>query len=239
MDYELIENGSEFVFFLHGFGASKDAFLFAKDYVQKPCSMVFVSFAGFGKSPPPDKPYFVKDYANDVKALIDSLNIHTPITIVCHSFGARVAAVLAGSNKGLVNKILIVDGAGLKPRRSIKYYIRVHKYKRLKKQVLAGKKPSNVLENYGSADYRSQSKVMRQTFINVVNQDLANYFKAIDAKVYIMWGQKDTETPLYMAKKLKRLISNSELYVVKNASHFSYLDDTRTFILLLNKLLEM
>ena len=68
-------------------------------------------------------------------------------------------------------------------------------------------------------------KALLITFVNVVNQDLTEYFKKISCDTFIFWGDKDASTPLYMAKKLNKIINNSELYIVRNGGHFSYLDD--------------
>ena len=235
MEYKLIKrNNEEFVFFLHGFGGSKDSFLLAKDYIQADCSLVFLSFTGFGNSPPPEKAYTLDDYADEVKALIDELAKGKGVYVVCHSFGARVLGRLAYKYPALIKKAFIIDGAGVKPRRGVKYYLRVRKYKRLKRKVEKGLIPATMLDKYGSEDYKSLSKVMRQTFVNVVNYDSKTDFKSIKFKVLLMWGERDKDTPMYMAKKLKRWIKRSEFVIAKGAGHFSYLEQFDLFVNLLN-----
>jgi len=230
MDYEYINSGEHFVFFLHGWGGDKNAFSLVKNYTIENYSMVFISFPGFGESKPPQKPYYVEDYANEVKDLIIKIAKRKQVVIVCHSFGARVAAVLAATHPELVEKIFIVDGAGLKPKRSLKYYFKVLRYKRLKHKVNLGKVNKEKLNNFGSSDYKALNGVMKKTFVQVVNQDLTNCFKKINCEVFLFWGEKDKSTPLYMAKKLNKLIKKSRLYVVKGGGHFSYLDDQDAFI---------
>lgn len=230
MDYELVSGKGVPIVFLHGFGGSKQSFMLAKNQLENP--MLFLSFMGFGESGEPQAPYNLTNYADDLKSLIIELFKGQKVIIVCHSFGARVAAKLL-SKFDLASKLIIVDGAGLKPRRSIKYYYKVWKYKRLKRKVQRGKLDSKVLEKYGSDDYRGLSKVMKQTFINVVNEYLENDFKKVKCETLIFWGTEDRVTPLYMAKKLNRLIKNSALIKIKGAGHFSYLDRADIFLAVL------
>jgi pimeloyl-ACP methyl ester carboxylesterase len=77
---------------------------------------------------------------------------------------------------------------------------------------------------FGSKDYRVLSPVMKQTFVNVVNEDLSHDAKFIKTNTIIVWGDKDKETKAYMARKLKRLINGSKLYFLKGAGHFSFLE---------------
>ncbi|MBR2909780.1 MAG: alpha/beta hydrolase [Clostridia bacterium] len=229
IDYSIVSAPNQpFVFFLHGWGGSKESFYLVKNHIALICNMVFVSFSGFGESKEPEKPYTVEDYANELKELISNLT-NEKVIFVCHSFGARVAVKFANLYPKLVNKIMIIDGAGIKPKRSIKYYCKIYKYKRLKRKVQQGKIDKKELENYGSSDYKLLSNVMKQTFVNIVNEDLKKCYKKINCPMLLFWGEKDEDTPLYMAKKIKKLTKNSALIIVKNAGHFSYLEDRITF----------
>ena len=79
---------------------------------------------------------------------------------------------------------------------------------------------------------------MRKTFVNVVNEHLDYKLKEIDNKTLLVWGEKDTETPLYMGKRFKRGLKNSELVTLKNAGHFAFLDCPSTFNFLVKDFLQ-
>ena len=79
---------------------------------------------------------------------------------------------------------------------------------------------------FGSEDYKNADK-LRPVLVNVVNEDFTDLLKKIKCPVFIYWGEKDMSTPLWMAKKMNKLINDSALYVVKNGGHFSFLDDNR------------
>lgn len=217
------------IVFLHGWGGSIDSWIyFAKTFSYYGFFCVVVDFPGFGQSPEPTKAYSVYDYANEVSLLINKLDLKD-IVVVGHSFGGRIGIVLSGFLKLNITKLVLVDSAGIKPRRGIGYYIKVKKYKKLKSLVAMGKKPKEVLEKYGSDDYRQLSLVMKETFVKVVNEDLLEYAKQIKISTLIVWGDKDKDTPLYMAKKLKRAIKGAEMKVYAGG-HYSYLDNKKRFI---------
>jgi len=230
MDYDYIDGKGEIIFFLHGWGGDKNSFSWITNYFKNVCSFVFLSFSGFGNSPPPKKPYQITDYVLELKDLIVKLSKGKKVNLVCHSFGCRVGVKLSAMYPELVNKIFIIDGAGIKPKRKLNYYINVLRYKIAKKKVRKGKLNISTLDKFGSRDYKELSQTMKKTFVLVVNEDLKQYFKLIPQETFIFWGENDKETPLYMAKKIKKYIKNSTLYVAKNAGHFSYLDNIEEFI---------
>ena len=156
--------------------------------------------------------------------LFRSLNIEKA-TLVGHSFGGRVAIYIAAKYPEKVEKLVLVDSAGIKPRRGIKYRLKILLHKILKKFGKGLK---------GSKDYRALSSVMKKTFQNVVNYDETYLLSDITADTAIFWGDKDKDTPLYMARKLNKKIKSSHLFLLTNAGHFSYLDNSGYFLKILS-----
>ena len=217
------------IVFLHGWGGSIDSWIsIAKRFAGFGFYSVVLDFWGFGSSPEPKEPIGLEEYAVGVEAIINDLGLEK-VSIVGHSFGGRVAIMLASRNKIDVWRLVLVDSAGVKPRRGIVYQYKVWRYKRLKIKVKKGLVDSSILDSYGSSDYKLLSPVMKQIFIRVVNLDLICYAKGIKAETLLIWGRKDKDTPLYMARKFKRAIKNSRL-VVYPAGHYSYLDCMDEFV---------
>ena len=212
--YKRVEQGGKTVLLMHGFGADSRAvdclFYFLKN---RGYSVISVDFAGFGQSDEPFTPWSIYDYANSIKAIIEQLGLREVVG-VGHSFGGRVGLILASQNA--IDGLVIIDGAGLKPRRNLRYFLKLYGYKFAK---LLGSHPKNA----GSKDYRSLSVNMRQTFVKVVNEHLDALLGDINIPTLILWGKSDRETPLYMAKKLHKRIRNSSLYVF-DGGHYSYID---------------
>lgn len=215
--------------FLHGWGADSSIFGRVIFALPKNISVILIDFWGFGKTGEPTKSLTVYDYANETINIIDSLGI-TKFNIVGHSFGGRIGIIIASKLKSRVKKLILVDSAGVVPKRSLLFKLKVKRYKRIKKKVQDGKLCAGVLAKYGSDDYKVLSPVMKETFVNVVNEDLVPLAKNIESKTYLIWGNKDKDTPLYMAKKLNKVIAGSSLYVIKDAGHYCFLDKFEDFV---------
>ena len=65
---------------------------------------------------------------------------------------------------------------------------------------------------------------MRQTLINIVNQDLLDYARRVAVPTILIWGDADQDTPLWMGEKLEASIPDAALIVHAGAGHYAYLD---------------
>ena len=58
----------------------------------------------------------------------------------------------------------------------------------------------------------------------VVNQDLRHLLPAISAPTLLIWGERDTATPIADARLMERLIPDAGLVSYPEAGHYSFLD---------------
>ncbi len=234
MKYFKFGNTKNYIVFLHGWGADKSSFLWMKNYFYSH-TLIFLDFPGFGESLEPEVSWSVFDYVEDLKKLLDQFEIDS-LVLVGHSFGGRVAIKFSYLYQNDYNefKVCLIDSAGILPRRNLKYYYKIYKYKLVKKIAKKCKKYEKTLSKYGSNDYKQLSNVMKETFKKVVNEDLSFEAKFISKPAIIIWGSKDKDTKLYMAKKLHKLITRSELHIIKNAGHYSFLDNPSEVLFLLD-----
>ncbi len=202
------------ILLLHGWGQDNQCFNDLKSHL-KGMRSVSIDFPPFGKSQQCEN-WTIFTYANMLISLCEHLNLKN-ITLLGHSFGGRVAILVAAMRKEIVKKLILVSSAGMKPHRNICYYFRVWKYKMLKKLGFKQK-------NKGSNDFIRLSEGMKKTFINVVNTHLEQYCPLIECPTLIVFGKQDTETPIYMARRLQKLISNSKLELIDFCGHFCFLE---------------
>ena len=203
---------------MHGYLADKNSFAYQTGYFSRYFTVHAIDLKGFGQNQGMEYPYSLSDYANEVKDYISLNGLNRP-HLIAHSFGVRIAVKLASETPDLFDKIVITGGAGLKPKRSIKYRL-----KRLAFKTVKFFNPSAKLERFYSADYLALNPVMRQSFIKIVNEHLDDRLKFIRNETLLVYGELDKETPLYMAKRFNRGIKNSKLITIKNAGHFPFID---------------
>ena len=143
------------------------------------------------------------------------------------------------------DKIILVDSAGIKPKRGLDYYFKAYSYKLAKKAInmvfskeKATKLIADMRKNKGSTDYNNASENLKKTFINVVNEDLRCHLPNIKAPTLLIWGEKDMDTPLRDAKIIEKLVPDAGLVVFKGAGHYSYLENLRDFIVITTNFIE-
>lgn len=229
----VVENtGKINIIFLHGWGGDYRSFYYLKDYLKN-YTLHFASLDGFGTAPAPQDPT-VGGYASRLKDYIAENNLSN-VVLVGHSFGGRVAIEYASKN--LVLGLVLVDSAGIKPKRSIKKRAKIFRYKFAKLLVKLKVKNKEYLNKFGSPDYKNSSTQLKNVLVNAVNYNQQPLLKNIKAKTLIVWGNNDKDTPMYMAKKLHKNIVNSELVVFKGG-HFSYLENSYSFYKVLEYFVE-
>lgn len=220
------------VVFLHGWGCEGKTFGRLLDTAGEKYPVLAPDLPGFGASDEPPVPWSVTDYADLVQEYLSANGVREVI-LVGHSFGGRVIFKLA-SREDLpfrVQKIVLFDAAGIKPRHGIGYYCKVYSYK-AGKAVLSWKPVKKLfpdaLDRFragkGSSDYASASDVMKATLSKAVGEDLSHHFPAIKAPTLLVWGTNDTATPLSDALRMEKELPDAGLVRCEGAGHFSFLE---------------
>lgn len=233
--YSRTEGEGAAVVLLHGWGCNRSTLASIEAIVKAAGRPVInVDFPGFGDSTEPPCVWGVEEYTCAFEELMRREAVGDDALILGHSFGGRVGILFASRNP--VGKLVLVDAAGVKPRRSMKYYIKVYSFK-LKKHLLrlllgrekAEERLNALRSKVGSSDYAGASPRMRQILSKVVNEDLKHVMPQIKAPTLLIWGENDTATPLADAKVMERLIPGAALVSFPGCGHYSFLDNPVQF----------
>ena len=109
---------------LHGWGASIEAVYPIVTGLSPVATVHALDLPGFGQSEIPPQPWGVEDYQAFVAAFMDALEIEAP-TIVGHSNGGRIAIRMAATEPARASRLVLVDSAGIRPKRTLRWYRRV------------------------------------------------------------------------------------------------------------------
>ncbi len=241
--YEKYGNKKKSIIILPGWGNTRNTFYPIIEELKKEYSVYILDYPGFGNSPIPSQNLTIFDYAEGIKEWLKENGIHNP-HIIAHSFGGRITALLIGKLKVKVDKVLLIDVAGIKRRKKIKIIIKEIIYKILKKitylfhPIKQEKLRQKLLLFFSSTDYQNIPNSMRYTFQNIIKVNLKQYYKRINNDTLILWGDKDLDTPLKDAYLLKKIIKNSELIIYPNTTHYSYLLNQKLTINICKKLFQ-
>lgn len=220
VNYGVEGNGKENLLILHGWKGSMVDWKQVAEKLQSRYRVVSLDFPGFGHSSKPSSDWDVYEYAAFTAKFLASLDIKKTV-VLGHSFGGRIAILLASRYPSLVKQLVLVDAAGVETRS-------------LKAQILQSFKPVAGLLPLGwrnklrSKDYQLSAD-MKKTFLKVVNQPLGNELSKISTPTLIVWGEKDRELPFKEAQMLHQGIGDSRLRVVWGATHWPQLEKPAEF----------
>ena len=94
------------------------------------------------------------------------------------------------------------------------------------------------MQKFGSQDYKNSPEVLRKTMSNIINEDQKKYLPQIKVPTLLIWGEKDTATPIEDAKIMEKLIPDAGLVTYKNSGHYSYLENLNHCIIVLFEFLK-
>ena len=229
------------VILMHGWGCNHSTLKSIEAQLTPGFKVYNVDFPGFGGSNEPSAVWGVEEYTSLIEDFARQEHIESPI-LLGHSFGGRVGILFASRNK--VHKLILVDAAGVKPRRSLRYYYKVYSYKAIKHALLfflGKKRGETALNSYrakvGSSDYSNASPMMRAILSKVVNEDLKSVMPKIACPTLLIWGANDTATPLADAKIMEKLIPDAGLVSFDGVGHYSFLENPYQFAAVLKSFL--
>ena len=216
------------VLLLHGWGSSFDIYKGIINTLKNRYKVVALNFPGCGNSDTMENPWNLDDYCNLVLKFMNEIGIENPI-MFGHSHGGRVTLKMAAD--GMVNppKIVLLDSAGLIPKKSFRQKWRAKSFKIIKTVLtlpiiksFSAPLLDKARKHYGSADYNAAPLVLRQTLVSLVNTDLRDILHNIACPTLLIWGENDTATPLADAKIIESKIRDCGLCVIKGTGHYSF-----------------
>jgi pimeloyl-ACP methyl ester carboxylesterase len=151
------------------------------------------------------------------------------IYIMGHSFGGRVAIRYSANNP--IEKLVLFGSPCIRHEKKLPLSTRILKgIKKLPGMDKIGEYAKNFI---GSRDYKAASPVMRQTLVNVVNEDLSNFARDIEEPTLLIWGEYDTEAPVEDARELEGIMVDAALIVLPG-SHYAYIENLGQVVNILN-----
>jgi pimeloyl-ACP methyl ester carboxylesterase len=216
---------------LHGWGASlRLVWPLAAQMIPLGYRVFVPDMPGFGESDLPPSAWSIYDYAAFVIAYMDAHGLEQ-VNLFGHSFGGRLGLILGAEHGERILKMALADSAGLREPSPASSQMRVNAYKSVRDGLakagmkgLSDKLRGWYTERYASTDYKNAGP-LRETFVKVINEDLAPYAARVKPPTLLFWGDQDAETPLSMGQALEKLIPDAGLIVFPGAGHYSYLDN--------------
>lgn len=211
---------------LHGWGLSKERFgPLIQTLVAAHYAVYTPDFPGFGVSTMPDKPLVLSDYAEFLHDYITSHKIKNPV-LIGHSFGGRVSLKYNYLYPNSVRALILTGTPGFTPvsRKKIILFVTLAKIGKFIFSI----PPLNIIKStvrswyyyvVGAREYYRANEVMRETFKNIVQESLDVPMKANKLPTLLIWGENDYITPTSIPHRMKTVMPQAILEIVKDSDH--------------------
>ena len=220
IDVNYIQYGSgSDILLLHGWGQNIEMMKPLGDNFSSTHRITILDFPGFGGSKEPITAWTIDDYTLMLEEFIKKLEIKKPI-IMGHSFGGRVAISYSADHP--IEKLVLFGSPCIRDNKELPLYVKL--LKKIKKLPGMNELGEFMKQYIGSRDYKAASPIMRQTLVNVVNEDLSNCAKKIEEPTLLIWGEHDTEALVEDAKKLESIMIDAALIILPG-THYAYLEN--------------
>lgn len=212
------------ILMLHGWKDSLHSFDPLLPELIKQFRVVRPDLPGFGGSEAPKAVWDLEKYVQFIENFTEKLGV-SPGVVVGHSMGGRICIKGLSTGQFKMKKVVLIASAGVANRKTLRnrFFNLVAKIGKVVSYI-----PPFIFwrEGLRKALYRKAGSdflnagQLKDTFLKIINEDLSESSRLINSQTLLVWGEKDTETPLTEAKKLSQLIPNSKLITIKEAGHF-------------------
>lgn len=219
--------------------------------------VIAIDLPGFAHSENPEGRYSPRNYAAVLAEVVDHY-IAEPTSVVGHSMGGAVSLYFAGKYPEKLNKLVLVDAAGIlhkvafiKPISNVpKPDIRLPKFLSTKLAQL-NDFTTGLIEEGAIYSYLSEllqrsdgawKLVMGETpnmnaALSLVEEDFSEIVSNLKIETHIIWGEEDAIAPLRTAKVLNSQLINSDLATLPDVGHVPMKQQPKQFLALLDSAL--
>lgn len=214
--YEVYGCGTKPLFLLHGFTQSSKSWIPFIEGYSKEFEIFLVDLMGHGKSSPFTGTISIKSAAQNLKDLIEYLELDT-INAIGHSYGGEILFQLVLIKPELIDSMVINGSCGSWSAQDFPQFVEYLSY-----------------ANIDNLTWMREEQVNEERIRNILDQ-VPNYFvevseaelKSIKTRTLIVVGDNDDATPLECVIKAKVNMPNAFLWIVPNTGHRSHQDKNK------------
>jgi len=243
ISYELFESKNEnadTIVILHGWRGVSSSWTKVWDFLNMSgYNVVIPDIPGASKLTECNDIYSIDSYSEIIeKFILDLKNKHENLNfdnliLWWHSNGWAISIKIVSNNKIKVLRLVLNNSA----------WIRNDKKRSLKKKIFSFiVKPFSIVNNnkikkifyhlIWNNDYSEalDNPNLKQTYLNMISCDLRDEIKNLDCFTLLLWGEKDTYTPLSDWLFMRDNIKKSKLVVLNDEKHWIHLHNPKRLV---------
>jgi 3-oxoadipate enol-lactonase len=218
----------EYLLLLHGWMGCAQSWVRQIPYFSRSYVVIAPDLRGFGKSSKPEHGYAFEDYARDMEALLDKLEIDRA-HVLGQSFGGMIAQTLAILRPDRVQSLVLwatrSEPTGSTSADAVAEFIRregMPAFAEYFSGNYADEAEPQITEWNKQLVAKGEAHVAIETLREVSRANLTPQLDRIKAPTLILASRQDKVIPFEFAERMKKNIANSQLYEY-NGSHGAYL----------------
>ncbi|ANE53696.1 alpha/beta hydrolase [Flavisolibacter tropicus] len=228
------------VIFLHGAGAGGVTWYPTIAAIAKHFHVLAPDIVGYGESDKPNAPYDRPYFTKWLKGFLLEMKI-SKVHIVGLSQGGAIALQFAIDHPEMVDKLVVVDSAGLGAKVSLWPFIGM---------IWMNTFPSSMANRFNSSYilHRPENRDPNHSFYSIAvlkDKGGKNVFKQgrgaavskiseeslqqIRNETLIIWGKDDQLFPVEYGEKAAKIIPNAKFHLIEDAGHLPLMDQPEKF----------
>ena len=221
---------------LHGIGDSWRSFELVLPLLPDRYRVFAVSMRGHGWSDAPPAGYLLRDYAADIAAFIEQLDLRN-VTLVGHSLGSFVAQAVAVEDRGRIGKLVLIGsgpgGLSLPAARaeaqqmfrSVRSPADPAFARDFQASTITSPVPAAFLERMYEQIVRAAPHMWAATAEGIYSAEIANALTRVKAPALLIWGDQDAMLARAEQDALLARLPNARLVVLDGRGHAPHWED--------------
>lgn len=221
---------------LHGLFLNGDCWREQLPTFDSEFSILRYDLRGHGRTTKPKKQFTIRNYVDDLYALLNHLNWTEDLYLVGHSLGGMIALVYGLENPSHTKKMVVADSFCFISQEAITDVLgRVNssKLENFAKGIsIRGLSPYNEKTAEFVAqlviDHMTKKDCIRATAASA-GFNICENLKSLNIPVLVLVGKKDITTPVWASEMIHEWLPQSELVIIPDAGHLTIFDHSNEF----------
>lgn len=228
-------NGPKMVL-IHGLFLNSDCWKFQLEEFEKEFHILRFDLRGHGRTTKPKKRFTIRNYVDDMNALINHLGWTNDLYLIGHSLGGMIALVYSIENPSHVKKLVVADSFCFISQEAITDVLGRVNNAKLEKFAIGISVRGLIPYNDEIAQF-----VAKQVTDHMTKKDcliataasagfnMCENLKNLDKPTLVLVGKKDITTPVWASEMIHEWLPKSELIILPDAGHLTILDHPKEF----------
>ena len=237
MYYEISgNNNGPRVVLIHGLFLNSDCWKYQLPDFESEFNILRFDLRGHGRTTKPKKRFTIRNYVDDMSALLQHLNWTNDLFLVGHSLGGMIALVYGLENPSHVKKMVVANSFCFISQEAITDVLGRINSSKLEKFALGISVRGLTPYNEEIAQYIAKIVTDHMTKKNCLEATAASAgfnicenLKNLNIPVLVLVGKKDITTPVWASEMIHEWLPQSTLVIMPDAGHLTILDHPKEF----------